>query len=1223
MRPLLVLFISLLTIPALCQDKVFTVFLIGDAGELYLPGNGLQESIRKNYAESTPSAVIFLGDNIYPKGMPSVGEPGRNSAETILRNQINLFYGLNTEQFFIPGNHDWKKGKPGGWDRILNQQQWIDSLHNSRIHFLPQGGCPGPVEVKLHENLILVILDSQWFLHPWLKPEGEDSPCDVKQPAEAVVRLEEILERNRNKKVLVAAHHPIYTYGEHGGVFTWKDHLFPLRDLNKKLYIPLPVIGSLYPVYRSVFGDIQDTAHPYNKRYRTLITELLEKYPGTIYANGHEHALQYSWKDSIHYVTSGSGVKNTYVRKKGYAKYVSSSIGYAKLDVFADGSSAIQYIEVGKSDSAYQVNLKPLAVHDSVVDNALPDFSKTVSSQASNRYQAGRWRRFMLGTNYRDEWKQKLEVPLFDIGSKDLKIVQRGGGMQTLSLRLADSVDNEYTLRSIEKYPEKAVPEILQKTFAQDLVQDQISAAHPYGALVVPYLAEAAGVYHSNPSVVFIPDDPRLGMYRKDFANTLALFEERPSGDGKGKPFFGNADKIISTDKVLERLAEDNSHQVDQRFVARSRLFDIVIGDWDRHDDQWRWAVFKEKKSEHYRPIPRDRDQAFFLSDGWLSGLWSRRWALPKFEGFHDQVRWVPGFMFNARYFDRSFLNEVPAEVWLEEAKDLQRNLTDEAIENSILHFPEPVFKLHGEEIIRKLKSRRDHLTQYAMDHYTWLSHEVDVPGSNKPELFEVDVKGGDLLLSVYKINKNGEKSGKIYERTFHERETRELRLFGMGGDDIFQVKGDANKIKIRIIGGDGMDSVINTSHERIRLYDLNNGVGVSTWKNIANNTSTDPAVNTYDRKSFKYPRFAPLVYGNFNYDDGLFIGGGFLYTTHGFRKSPYKSQHIFLASYAILTSSYNFQYDGRFNQVFGQWGLKLDVDLKGPNFVNNFFGWGNETEYDDEIDEAPGNDNLERPVDYYRIRLQQIEVQASLTHKLGNKGFLEFGPIVQRVEIEEPLEDNRFINEYAATVPEPVFEVPKTFGGIQWKAGIDNRDDPRIPTRGFYLVERSVFLKGIETDARDYSSHFAALSLFQTFRLPARVTFAVRVGGGINSATNEIYQAQILDGKTELRGYRKTRFYGDSKFFTNSEVRFRLARIRTYLFPATLGINGFYDIGRIWYKDANGVDPSTEDGSSSEWHKGIGGGLWFTPFNITVLSAEWAHSTDGNMFYIRLGFLF
>jgi hemolysin activation/secretion protein len=165
--------------------------------------------------------------------------------------------------------------------------------------------------------------------------------------------------------------------------------------------------------------------------------------------------------------------------------------------------------------------------------------------------------------------------------------------------------------------------------------------------------------------------------------------------------------------------------------------------------------------------------------------------------------------------------------------------------------------------------------------------------------------------------------------------------------------------------------------------------------------------------------------------------------------------------------------------------------------------------------------------------------------------------------------------------------------------------------------------MKGIESDARDYSSHFASLSLFQTFRLPARVTFAVRVGGGINSATNEIYQAQILDGKTELRGYRKTRFYGDSKFFTNSEVRFRLARIRTYLFPATLGINGFYDIGRIWYKDANGVDPSVEDGSSSVWHRGIGGGLWFTPFNLTVLSAEWAHSRDGNMFYIRLGFLF
>jgi hypothetical protein len=281
----------------------------------------------------------------------------------------------------------------------------------------------------------------------------------------------------------------------------------------------------------------------------------------------------------------------------------------------------------------------------------------------------------MLGKNYRDEWHQQIKVPVFDLGQEHggLKIVQKGGGMQTLSLRLADSAGREYTLRSVEKYPESAVPQMLRKTFAQDLVQDQISAAHPYGALVIPHLAEAAGLYHANPKLVYIPDDPNLGIYRKTFANMLALYEERPDGDWSDKASFGNSEDIINTGKVMSSLQKDNINQVDEHVVVRSRLVDMVIGDWDRHDDQWRWATIdKKKKKEIYRPIPRDRDQALFVNEGSIPKIWSRKWALPKFEGFNEEIRWPSGLSFNARYFDRSFMTELSKEDWIEAAKEIQ-----------------------------------------------------------------------------------------------------------------------------------------------------------------------------------------------------------------------------------------------------------------------------------------------------------------------------------------------------------------------------------------------------------------------------------------------------------------------------------------------------------------------------------------------------------------------
>ena len=165
--------------------------------------------------------------------------------------------------------------------------------------------------------------------------------------------------------------------------------------------------------------------------------------------------------------------------------------------------------------------------------------------------------------------------------------------------------------------------------------------------------------------------------------------------------------------------------------------------------------------------------------------------------------------------------------------------------------------------------------------------------------------------------------------------------------------------------------------------------------------------------------------------------------------------------------------------------------------------------------------------------------------------------------------------------------------------------------------------MAGVDSRSNDVSSYQTSLSLYQSFRFPSQLVLAARVGAGLNTGNYDFYQAQVLDGKTEIRGFRKTRFYGDRKFYTNLEMRVKLFSIRTYLFPASLGILGFHDLGRVWYKDQNGMDPSTTSGTSNKWHKGWGGGLWFTPFNLAVLSLEAGHSREGTLVYFRLGFMF
>lgn len=1215
------------------KEVIHTLFLVGDAGEPLVGESPIGIALRQQVSNAGSEAtVLYLGDNIYPGGLSDLSNSSRLPGEKVLETQVSWIRGLKAKGIFIPGNHDWAHWGKKGFEYIQHQQAWLDSLHDANFTLLPRDGCPGPVEISISNNFLLVILDTQWFLHQHDKP-GPEGYCEGKTTAEVMALLADIFEKNFDKRIIVAAHHPIITYGDHGGVFSWKDHLFPLTDVNPNLYIPMPVIGSFYPLYRKYFGHIQDTSHPIYQEFSHAIQDLLKGYPGSLYVAGHEHALQYIFKDSTHYIVSGSAAKFSDVKEKKYAKFARGVLGFTRVQLLKSGETRIEFFQVDKTfpegKELYETTVKSVhALRDSIEDHYFTARQNEYSAKASSRYDGSSFKQFFLGENYRKEWSQPITVPAFDIGKINggLKVLQKGGGQQTLSLRLEDTHGHEYVIRSVEKFPEKAIPEMLRKTFAQDLVQDQISAAHPYAALAVPGMAEAAGIYHTNPKLMYVPDDARLGAYRKTFANTLVLFEERPAGDWSESAFFGNSKKIVNTSKVIEKLFEDNDNGVDQEFVLRSRLFDMVIGDWDRHDDQWRWATFEDKKAQTFRPIPRDRDQAFFVNEGALAKVWSRKWALPKFEGFDDEIRWPSGLSFNARYFDRSFLTELSEKDWRKVASDLKLKLTDESIEQSLKALPPEVYSIHGSEIIRKVKSRRDRLEAYALEHYRFLSKEVDVTGSNKREQFEIERQpDGDTKVQAFKVTKEGGKGRKIYDRTFRDGETREVRVYGLGGNDLFLVKGEAQSpIRIRVVGGDGDDSVSVENRKaahRISFYD--NISDRTKAPGIKDKTSNDATVNFYDRKAFQYDRVAPLIIGNYNPDDGLFIGGGILATLHGFRKDPFRQRHIFTASIAPRTQSYNFLYRGTFADVLGKWDFDLAADVKSPNFVNNFFGWGNESVFDREIDEQPGLD-LEESIDYYRYRFEELRFEPSLIRNFGKNSFVKIGPALQRIEMEEPDDnDARFITDYASTVSDNLFNEYRAYGGANWQVMFDTRDNRSFAKRGIALSVEGRNMSGLNKSQGDFSSYEGSLSLIHSFRSAGRLVFAVRAGGGINNGDFEFYQAQVLDGRTQLRGFRKTRFYGDSKFYSNFEVRLRLKNFRSYLFPASFGVLAFHDLGRVWYKDDNGIDPSALSGRSNVWHKGFGGGLWFTPFNLTVLSTEVGHSNDGTYGYVRLGFLF
>ena len=780
--------------------------------------------------------------------------------------------------------------------------------------------------------------------------------------------------------------------------------------------------------------------------------------------------------------------------------------------------------------------------------------------------------------------------------------------MQTNSLRLQAEDGRQYVLRSVEKYPVKAMPKEFRKTFAVNLVKDQISASHPYGALVVADMAEAIDIYHTNPRVVYIPNDGALGKHRSTFANTLAIFEERPAKNWKGSGIFGNSKDIINSAKVFKNLRKDNDNQVDEAFVLKSRLFDMIIADWDRHEDQWRWASFKEGKGKMYRPIPRDRDQAFFVNEGILPKIYSRKWAIPKVEGFNDDVRWSPGVNFNARYLDRLYLTGLSRSQWVDKVVEVQKKLTDKAIEDAVKKWPEEIYNLTGENTISTLKSRRDNLKRYALELYEYLSKEVEIRGSDKKELFTINkLNEEELVIKVQKISKKSKIEQTIYERKFLASETSKIRIFGFDGNDKFLITGDArNKIKIYTVGGDGKDEVNDDSAPntsgKIRYFDDLTTKVTADNSNLKLKLSEKSSAIKYQKNSYKYDVLFPLLNIQFNKDDGIFLGGGFMFMDNAWNKFPLASKHMLTGNYAFATGAFNIKYIGDFTDVLGKWDMGLLANIKKPFAVNNFFGLGNETFFDTE----------NKGIDYYRVRFEDNLYRVTLSRNIGELGKFSIGPEHLTVEIEE--QNQKFIQDGIHTLDKSkLFEQRRNYTGVYTALEYDSRNNKQLPTRGIYWLNELNLSRGWEAFSSNYKQVKSEISFYYSFQFPAVVTLASRTGFSHNIGDFEFYNASILGGKTNLRGFRRTRFYGNTSFYQNTDLRIKLFDFQSYAFPGQFGILVFHDVGRVWL-----------DGEPSDlWHDSKGIGIWLAPLSKAVISFSVAFNEDENLPFLGVGFFF
>jgi hypothetical protein len=317
----------------------YRILLIGDAGE---PSADYREPVLdalEKRAKLLPEKTIniFLGDNVYPFGLEAEEDLLYNITKGRLDEQINVMLNSGTDGIFIPGNHDWGNGSNDGWYRVTRMGQYID-INQPSIEMLPKDGCPGPVVKDYGSKVRIIILDSQWWLHNDYKPDSTNSDCYPVEKSGIINSIDSLINTAGERFVIIAAHHPLNTYGPHGGYFDWKAHIFPLLDFNKYLWIPLPVIGSLYPLLRNAGITPQDMSNSLYEDYIERMEKVIADYNNIIYAAGHEHSIQVL-----------EGVNNNIYLVSGYGAAVhANTLSYGDnsiLSVLAPGFLQLDFLK--------------------------------------------------------------------------------------------------------------------------------------------------------------------------------------------------------------------------------------------------------------------------------------------------------------------------------------------------------------------------------------------------------------------------------------------------------------------------------------------------------------------------------------------------------------------------------------------------------------------------------------------------------------------------------------------------------------------------------------------------------------------------------------------------------------------------------------------------------------------------------------------------------------
>lgn len=719
--------------------------------------------------------------------------------------------------------------------------------------------------------------------------------------------------------------------------------------------------------------------------------------------------------------------------------------------------------------------------------------------------------------------------------------------------------------------------EDFKDTYLNDFIKDAYTIVHPYMFLVTEDLAKASELSNSSSHIYYMTENIAIDSIRDDnqIKNKLVSISNLPNIDDK---------KVITDTKVLiDTLHKDNNTRIDEELYIRLRLFDMLVGDWNKTPENWYWIPSQKDGKTTYVPEVVDRSHAFTKVDGVLFKELLGMLGVGFITNYEARYKNIKKFNTLAFAMDIALAQKMTAADWQQQAQKLKEELTDEEIDIAFSRLPQEMQSEETYNLKRNLKERKRQLDDIALKYYTQTQKNPVVTGTDRNERFVIEQdRNKDLRIKIY----DAESDTLVMDKKYERKRTKEIWLYGLGGNDTFVVDKEKKNISLLLIGGSGDNT-----------YDIKEGKNVYVYESEAEKERlkdmkqakviipNDEKALEYDYTQQRHTSFSVTPIGIYDSDLGLNIGTSVSYTIYGFRRAPYTRRHQI---------SYDFNngltYQGIFPSYDERKSFHVLALVGSPAYFSNFFGFGNNTD-----------GHKDKSKKYNRVNIRKYMLTPALYYNINKDNEFNIFSSFEIYDVKNPDGRNRYINE--------VFDDDSDVFKAKYFMNLGAAYEFKKKTNHFLSSISIKLSTGWNVNLSKPQNNYAyATGQFGiNLKLTDRLTFATLFKGKLLfSDKYEFYQAAT----TELRGFRDNRFIGKQSFYQYSDIRWDMGRLNNPFTPLNYGVFAGADHGRVWCPGDN----------SDMWHSSYGGGFWLTLLRKFTGKFSYFGSSDGGRFMFQLG---